>query len=169
MEKDRQALNYTFFLLKYRDYTEKELTAKLKQKKYNSDIIDKILKKLKEFGLVDDKKFTLNWISKRLASGRGLHLIKRELYEKGVKEETIQECVEEMKQNPEDEMLSARKIFDKKIERVKGEFKGKRLPLDKIYRSVGGYLARRGYSVSTINKIFKEWNSEYSSLIDSDF
>ena len=85
----REAKNYSFLLLKYRQRSEKEITDRLKGKKFPEDIILQTLKYLKEKKLVDDNYFARLWIESRIKRSFGLRTIKSQLLQKGVHKDII--------------------------------------------------------------------------------
>lgn len=155
----RSPLNYCFWLLRYCDRTEKEIREKLSRKKYGSNAIRQTMDKLKKLGLINDKKFTINWINYRLSAKKGLNLIKLELRKKSVPEDIIKETIEEFQFSPETEIAQAEEIFYKKIKQYK------KLTPDKVYRRLGGFLARQGYSMETVKQIFRKWNDDFKEKL----
>ena len=56
------ALNYTLYLLSKRDYTEKQLRAKLKLKEYEAVEIDGAITKAQEHNWQSDERFCTSFI-----------------------------------------------------------------------------------------------------------
>ena len=72
--------------------------------------------------------------------------IKYELYRKGVSQEIIEKVLEEDK----NEYTRALELAKKKMSSYKNDDR------NAIYRKLGGFLQRRGYSYDCISKILKE-------------
>jgi len=73
---------------------------------------------------------------------RSLRLIKLELKQKGIAPETINN----LELTIDNDLESAKKLVEKRIERLKG------LPKQKIYEKLGRYLASKGFNWDTIKK-----------------
>ena len=92
--KREKALGLSFFYLKFRPRTEKEVRDYLHKKapKYDftQDIIDATLVRLKELKFVDDKTF-IEWYvrNKMEAKPRSVYLLKQELFKKGAPRQLI--------------------------------------------------------------------------------
>ena len=70
----------------------------------------------------------------------------------------IKRTLEKLKLTPEQEYNIAKKLFDKKIKGCKN------IPIKKVYPRVTSYLARRGFSLDTINRLFRDWRKEFSEI-----
>lgn len=77
----------------------------------------------------------------------GSYRIKHELYNKGISQEIIDETIEKYCHN---EYERALELAKKKITSYKNDDK------NAIYRKLGGYLQRRGYSYDCISSILRE-------------
>lgn len=159
-EKPRNAFDYAALLLSYGDRSEKELQKRLRLKKYDAGLISRTIEKLKRLGFVDDEKFAGRFIGNRLRSGRGINLIRQELYGKGIDKDIVKRELEKLKPSPEDEYARAKELFDKKLKAC-----GK-LPDNKVYSRLGGYLARRGFTPGTINRVLGAWKDKFRELQD---
>lgn len=159
MKEFEKALNYAFLLLKYRNRTEKELEEKLSKKKYSKEVIIQTINKLKLLGLVDDNKFSKEFARYHLEKGKGIYLIKKELQKKKIDREIIENTLNELKPTEEEELIRAKMSFDKKIKQCQN------LPPEKIYSRVGGFLARKGFSIEIINKLFRHWKKDFEERL----
>jgi len=72
-------------LLSKKNYSEKELKEKLNQ--FDKIVVDEIIKRLKEDGLVDDKNLAKKIVEKFLERKKGLNYIIRELKRRKIPEE----------------------------------------------------------------------------------
>jgi regulatory protein len=152
------AYDYALLLLDYGNRSEKEIEQRLLRKKYGSETISRVSEKLKYLGLLNDEKLAERWTENRLRSGIGVNLIRQELYKKGVAGDTVKKTLETLKPTPEQEYKSAKVLFQKKIKGCRN------LPPEKVYPRVSSYLARRGFSPGTINKLFRDWKKEFSEI-----
>jgi regulatory protein len=152
------ALNYALLLLKYCSRTEEEIYQRLRRKKYNDETITRTINKLEHLALLNDERLAQTWTENSLQSGKGMNLIRQELCRKGIDKNIIDDTIEKLKPTPEQEYESAKKLFKKKIKECKN------LTGEKIYHRIGGYLARRGFSPDTINRLFRNWKEEFKEI-----
>ena len=82
------ALNYTLYLLSKRDYTEKQLRAKLKLKEYEAVEIDGAITKAQEHNWQSDERFCTSFIRYRSQQGIGPRRLTQELKMKKVCQNT---------------------------------------------------------------------------------
>lgn len=146
MEEFEKFYNRTLRFLSYRPRSEKEIKDFLAKKKVNPLIISKILKKLREQNLVNNREFARWWVEQRLEfRPQALWLTKRELRQKGIDEGTIEKILRnyDIKKLGEE---GARKLVEKRITRYRG------LSREETYQKLSQFLARRGFDWETIKK-----------------
>ncbi len=138
-----QALKF----LTYRQRSEKEIIDKLKKKGFEESIIDNTLNYLKKYKLVDDMEFAKAFMKDKINLNKfGPIRIKHELYKKGIDNNIIEKILEE----DDDEYNRALNLAKKKLPSYKNDDK------NAIYRKLGGFLQRKGYSYDCIFKVLKE-------------
>ena len=141
-----------FRLLKYRLRSENELRQRLRKKKIPEDIIEETVLFLKEKKFIDDRQFARLWTDSRLRGNLGLRRINIELKQKGLRQELIDETIDEMRRSYDEEKI----VYALAQEQWK---KLKKLTRDKARQRLYAWLLRRGFSVEavidTINKICK--------------
>lgn len=147
--------NLILRFLSFRPRSEKEIKDKLKSKKADPSIIEKIILKLKEQKFLDDKEFVKWWIEQRTAfKPKGMILIKKELKQKGINEQLIEEAINSLDFEIKSDKDKAKGLISKKILSLKG------LPRQKIYQKLGAFLLRKGFDYETIknavDEIYKE-------------
>ena len=139
--------NSSLRFLSYRPRSEKEVRDKLKSKKASPEIIEKTIAKLKEKKFINDEEFAKWWIESRLMlKPRSLRLIKMELKQKGIPDETISN----FKFLISNDLEQTKKLVEKRIKRFKG------LPKQEIYQKLGRYLASKGFDWDTIKQSIDE-------------
>ena len=87
-----RAVNRLMYLLSSRDMTRNELYEKLKNGKYPVEVCDKALKKMEEYGYVNDASYAHRFVEcymDRKSIGR----IRDELYKKGISRELADEAI----------------------------------------------------------------------------
>lgn len=135
----QKARNYCFLLLKFRLRSEKEVYQRLKNKKFDEQIIRETLIFLKDKGFLDDNLFAKSWIDSRLKKPLGIRRIRQELKLKGIGKEIIDARLGEVKNNYSEEEVVA-KIVNKRLKRLRDE--EPRTAKRRLY----AYLMRRGFS-----------------------
>ena len=68
----QKAKNYAFLLLKFRPRSEKEISERLKRKKFDTAVIRETILFLKEKSFVDDSYFAKVWLESRIKRPLGL-------------------------------------------------------------------------------------------------
>jgi regulatory protein len=143
----------------YRMRTISEVEKYLTKKGVEAQIIATVTDKLVNNGLLNDENFAEMWIENRAEfRPRSHRMLAFELKRKGVKSEIIQSVIENT--TPENELayLAARK-------RIR---QYEHLEWQDFQQKLGSYLARRGFSYSTIKptveQIWIEINQEDSTL-----
>ncbi|MDO8583346.1 MAG: regulatory protein RecX [bacterium] len=149
--------NFALRFLSYRPRSEKEVRDRLRIKNHESGIkdldliIDQVILKLKKYKFIDDKEFAKKWIENRTRfKPRSLRLIRLELKKKGISDELIQTIIHDSQFVIQSDLEQAKKLVEKRIERLKG------LDKQKIYEKLGRYLASKGFNWDTIKKSVDE-------------
>lgn len=130
-------------MLKFRPRSEREIYQRLKNKKFNEEIIKDTIAFLKEKEFLDDNYFAKAWIESRIKRPLGLKRLRAELKVKGVDKEIIEGQIGQIKKDyAEEDIVKA--IAKAKISKLKGvgPLKAKRRILD--------YLLRRGFSAEIV-------------------
>ncbi|MGB9598183.1 MAG: regulatory protein RecX [Candidatus Poribacteria bacterium] len=145
-----KARNYVYMLLSRRMYSVKEIQDKLKGQGYTDEIIKDIILKMESYGYVNDKVFAEEWVKSRINSKpKGSSIIKRELRNKGIEEETIENVLNET-MNETMQYDLALELAKKRIKSYKND--------DKLSakRKLYAYLSRHGFSYDIIKSIMDE-------------
>lgn len=142
---NERLLKYSIFLLSRRDYSEKELRTKFKEKEYTQVDSNKIIEYLKENKYQSDERFARAYINSKI-SKIGLSKLKSKLiYEKGVSSDIIDEVTSEMDFDETENILRI----------IKTKYKNKDLKDQKERSKAFRYLASKGFSFDDINKAIK--------------
>ncbi len=149
LDQREKAREIAFRYLSYRPRTVKEIADKLKGKGMPAETIAAVIEDLKGLKLLDDRAFARSWIAERLAHRPGgKRLLHRELRQKGVDVELIEEAIDEL--YPQ-ELEVARELLRKRIARFRG------LEPQKLKTRVWGLLLRRGFSSQTAQECMEEF------------
>lgn len=146
-EEQFKAKNIALKFLSHRQRSTKEIVDKLKKKEFDDSIIHMTLDYLKRYKLVDDLEFAKSFMKDKTNLNKyGPAKIKFELYKKGISKEIIDEVIDDY----DDEYSIALELAKKKIRSYKKDDK------NAIYRKLGGFLGRKGFSYECISKVLKE-------------
>jgi len=146
-DKKEKYLQKVLRFISIRPRSQKEIQDYLKRKiTRNLKLRDLVYKSLEELNLVDDRTFVSWWLDQRnYFKPKGKRVLIKELRQKGIDKELIEELLADL-----DELPLARRAISKKIETFK------KLTYLEFKQKVSTFLAYRGFSWSTINKILDE-------------
>lgn len=149
-----KALSLAYFYLKFRARTRAEMGVYLRKKAVrfhlNDEVIDAVIAKLTEEGLIDDRKFVEMYVHDRTSfKPRSEFLLRRELAKLGVAKEYVDEYFQK---NRMDETSLARDLLERK-KRTFDRSRGK----ERFNKAVS-FLMRKGFSYDLSKKAF---NSVY--------
>lgn len=146
----KKARNKALRCLTYRQRSKKELRDYLTGKGFSEEIVEQVVQRLQDTGLINDRNFTAEWIECSFRKGRGSHRIKYELKERGIDEAVIDELLEESF-DQHDEYNRACSLMDKYLS---PDYK----PDDKkLLRKAASYLKRRGYPHKIIYEVINKY------------
>jgi len=115
MEENQKAYDYAMFLLNLRLRTEGELREKMRSKKYESGVVDEVIKRLKDLHYIDDQRFAEVYLENlKKYKSWGFYGIKKKLMEKRLPMPLIESVLSEG--FSEEEELEVAKKFIKKYE-----------------------------------------------------
>ncbi|MDT3699670.1 MAG: regulatory protein RecX [Thermincola sp.] len=144
-EQQQRAKDYALKYLSYRPRSVWEVTKKLTDKGYNTEITDITIAFLKEYSFLDDIEFARFWIRNRQkVKPCGSRRIYCELIQKGIPKAIIDKCLDQI--SPQLEEESAAVLVEKKCQRSSFD-----------YNKIRGFLLRRGYSPEVINKVLAKY------------
>jgi regulatory protein len=153
-DQDEVAYQRAIKLITYRDRSIAEIRQSLHQKQIPEEIIENVINRLGENGLLDDKRFANLWIENRNEfRPRSHRMLALELRKKGISEDIISQVLEN---TTADEEL-AHKAAQKQIRRYMT------LEWQDFRRKLGSFLARRGFSYETVDLTVHQIWAEYRS------
>jgi len=156
-EEFQKAKKYVYTILARRMYSSKEISDKLKRQGYTEDIIEDVVFKMESYGYVNDEIFAEEWVQSRLNSKpKGRSAIKRELANKGIEEDTIENILNETLSEPIQYDL-ALDLARRKIRSYREDdaMSAKR----KLY----AFLSRRGFGYDIVKSVMDEVMKERKS------
>jgi len=140
-------LNWAYFYLKFRPRTEKEivdyLNKKITKKNLPKKNIEKVIRVLKEQGLVDDRRF-IEWLVDQRSRfrPRGVFGLKTELIRYGVDEKEINDFFNK-------NQIDEKALIDQYLERYLVK-KGDTIKTEKGRERMVKHLLRRGFSYQSV-------------------
>lgn len=150
LEKENlnKAINVALDYLTYRQRSEKEVFDKLNSKEYPDKLIYEAIDYLKSKGYINDREFARSFLQDKTNINKyGPIKIKNQLRLKGISNRIIDEIVD---MDRDDEYQMSLELASKRISRYKNEERSA------IYRKLGGYLQRRGFSYEVVNQVLRE-------------
>ncbi len=147
-ETTRKARESALRLLSYRDRSESEIRRRLAGNDFPEEIVDEVVGRMLRAGLIDDGKFSRDWVKSRTVSKpMGRQRLAWELRAKGVDAPRIEEALEGLDEDAEYEM--ALSLARKKAEKSDTG--------DPAFRTrIASFLRRRGFRWDAIAKALDE-------------
>ena len=153
-EQAEAAHEYALRRLETRPRSEQEIRRALAGKKFSEEIVDRVIGRLAEAGLLSDRDFAKFWVENREGfKPRSARALRYELRQKGVPPDEIARVLKHV-----DEQDSAYRAARPRAERWKG------LAAEEFKAKLSGFLARRGFDYqvtrSTVARLWKELQGE---------
>ncbi|WP_032121539.1 recombination regulator RecX [Clostridium amazonitimonense] len=153
-EEYSKAKNYALRLVEKGYKPEKNVVDKLLQRGYSKDTINEVIIFLKEYSLIDDKRYAEAYVKEK-SNSQGKNKIRYALLNKGIDKNIIENAIENLYDEEMGENI-AEKVAIKKynaiIQRENDKYKIKM----KLYR----FLIGKGYSMdcskSVVDKVLQE-------------
>lgn len=132
-------------LLTVRDRTTWEIRQELGKRGAEPEVVDQVVTRLTDVGLLDDTKFAASWVSSR-QSGRSLSRsqLGRELANRGVGESDVEQALESASGSDTEVALELARRRVRSMSGLDAATKSRRL---------SGQLARRGFSWSVVRSV----------------
>jgi regulatory protein len=143
------------------------LTTALRRRGVEDEIVEEILDRYDEVGMIDDAAFARAWVSSR-HHGKGLarRALAGELRRKGVGSEEVGAALEELDSDTEE--ATARALVERRL-----RTESSKAP-DAAFRRLTGMLARKGYPAGLAIRVVKEAlaeraeSAEFAGELDVD-
>lgn len=139
-----------YYYASYKPRTEQQVIEKLKQKGFNTPEIKNAINFLKEFDLLDDKRFAENYIKNTLRrKPAGKFKLSADLRQKGIEKDTAAAAIEKVFPH-EDTLKLAMEAATKKMRLIAGKEKSKQKT------SLISFLKNRGFDWDTIKQVIEK-------------
>jgi len=133
--------------LSFRPRSIQEVRQNLTKRGSDQILIEETINRLQQAGLVNDDEFARAWVENRNAfRPRSKSALRMELRSKGLGDETIQSVLDEIKDEQGLALDAARRQAHHYADMGRPEFRQK----------LAGFLARRGFSYSTLAPVISE-------------
>ena len=145
----RKCMDAALHLLKFRGRSEKEMADRLRTRKFEADVIAATVARLVELNLVNDEALAKSWIESGRRSGWGEQRLKQALWKRGLPRTLTDRLLAEAPvEGAATESDRAREALERRLKRmpIEGVERGT------LYRKLGGYLARQGFSPDVVHE-----------------
>ena len=147
-------------LLSIRERSSKEITDRLRDKGFPTEIVDDLVTRFLEIKLLDDERFAREWVTSRAQhSARGKSVLRQELRHKGIPTPVIDAVLESL--SPEIEEDSARMLLSRKLRAIDPASLSDREIYRKQQRRLYNMLARRGFSSELAQRVTQDALTEH--------
>jgi regulatory protein len=142
--------------LAIRGRSAREMELYLLRKGFGPDHVREAMHGLREHGYIDDRAFAVHYINARKGKKTvGRHLLKRELFRKGVARDTVREAMSEAQAEVDDR----EKLYELAIARMK-RLEGKKNRTAKLVY----FLAGRGFGEADVRAVIERLRKEGHDL-----
>ncbi|OGW28494.1 MAG: hypothetical protein A2X59_10275 [Nitrospirae bacterium GWC2_42_7] len=156
-DSENDAKKYSLKLLGYRARSEKELRHRLTEKGFTDIAISGTINFLRQCGYIDDRALAVNLKREALVNRLlGYKSAKFFLLKRGLDLNIVESALQ---YDEDDELQNARRLADKKIRLMGNDF------TVSAQRRLWNFLARRGYSYSTIKKVIGKFNFKEEDIL----
>ncbi|MEG2353464.1 MAG: recombination regulator RecX [Clostridium sp.] len=133
--------------------TEKEVRDKLEALEYEEKTINRVIIFLKDYAFVNDKSYSKLYVNTKIKV-QGKNKIKQDLLKKGICEEYIYECFNDLQCDVEEN--TAYLLAEKRLKVISKSENNK----IKVQKKLGDFLMRKGYAFqvisSSVNRLLEE-------------
>jgi len=151
-DQTKRAIASALNLIAYRPRAAGELRSKLRERGYPPESIDNAIARVRDLGYLDDRDFADRWVeSRQMHRPRSTRMLARELQQKGVAREVIEETLEEAEI---DEFADALALAERRAASLRG------LDVPTRERRLSSFLARRGYGYDVIRRVLEALGAE---------
>ena len=140
--------------LAYKPRTRKELCRYLKDHGVGTQEAEECADLLEEYHLLDDLEYARVYAESMLQRGRGLERIRRELAQKGISRNTIEDGLALLEEMPDEDEAALEQAKDLLLDEdlVGMDYHEKQ----KLKSRIAGRLSRQGYRMETVYRAVRE-------------
>jgi len=154
LETEEELYQVAVRALMRRAHSFHEMKQKLGRRSENKLLVQLVMARLKENGLIDDARYAKQFARQRTQTRKqGKFRVARDLRARGVPDRHIAPAIEEAAQNT-DEAAMVRQRIERKLRSYPGSDTGKRID-EKKMASLYGSLLRAGFSADVVRRELK--------------
>lgn len=147
-ETARKARECALRQIGYRNRTRSEIRKRLLGSEFPEEIVEEVIAQLADVGLLDDEKFSRDWVRSRTASKpMGKTRLAWELRSKGVEAPVVEETLQDMDEDAE--FALALSVASKKVEKADRADPS-------LKNRLSSFLRRRGFGWDVITRVIDE-------------
>ena len=149
METEAELYDVAVRALMRRAHSVQEMRRKLERRSENKLLVQLVMARLKESGLIDDARYAKQFARQRTESRKqGKFRVARDLRARGIPDRQIAEALEETAKTT-DEGTMVRQRIERKLRSYRGEIDEKKMA------SIYGSLLRAGFSADVVRRELK--------------
>jgi regulatory protein len=149
LETEAELYDVAVRALMRRAHSVKEMKRKLERRSENKLLVQLVMARLKESGLIDDARYAKQFARQRTESRKqGKFRVARDLRARGIPDRQIAEALEETAKTT-DEGVMVRQRIERKLRSYRGEIDEKKMA------SIYGSLLRAGFSADVVRRELK--------------
>jgi regulatory protein len=149
METEAELYDVAVRALMRRAHSVQEMRKKLERRSENKLLVQVVMARLKESGLIDDARYAKQFARQRTESRKqGKFRVARDLRARGIPDRQIAEALEETAKT-NDEGAMVRQRIERKLRSYRGEIDEKKMA------SIYGSLLRAGFSADVVRRELK--------------
>jgi regulatory protein len=154
LESEPALYDVAIKILMRRAHSVHEMKQALARRGADGDLVQSVLNRLKQNGLIDDARYAKQFVRQRTEIRRqGKYRIARELRARGVPDRHIDAAIDEAAEHT-DERAMVRQRIDRKLRLVRGKIDDRKLA--SLYRT----LLRAGFSAKVIRRELRSLRAE---------
>ena len=137
------------------DKTEFQIRQSLEKSMYPADVIDVTVAFLKEHRYIDDRRYASNYVSLR-RDKKSIEAIRADLLRRGIDRSIIDDALNELDESDQ---------MDSLMLQIRKKWRSPYAPDYQEMQKLKGFLLRKGYSFSIIDRACREYFADYPERI----
>jgi regulatory protein len=167
LETEEELYQLAVRALMRRGHSVHEMNQKLGRRSDNKLLVQLVLARLKENGLIDDARYAKQFARQRTENRKqGKYRVARDLRARGIPDRQIESALVEAAQNT-DEAAVVRQRIERKLRSYRGPDTRKKIDEKKI-ASLYGSLLRAGFSTDVVRRELKAITKEEIPEVESE-
>ena len=167
LETEAELYDVAVRALMRRAHSIHEMTQKLERRSDNKLLVQVVIARLKENGMIDDARYAKQFARQRTESRKqGKYRVARDLRARGIPDHHISSALEEVAQTS-DEAAMVRQRIARKLRSYRGPGTNKKID-EKKMASMYGSLLRAGFSADVVRRELKAITREDVPEVDAE-